>query len=51
MTIVLDRIQKAREAKMPVINYGVASSHLQGVLKRTLTFFSSVLVAFDRKMK
>jgi len=48
---MLGRIQKACEANVPVTNYGVAISHLQGVLKRTLTPFPAALVAFDKKMK
>ncbi len=48
---MLNRIQKACEAKVPITNYGVAISFLQGVLRRTLTPFPAALVAFDKKMK
>ena len=47
---MLNRIQKAREAKVPVTNYGVAISFLQGVLKRTLSPFPAALLAFNREM-
>lgn len=46
---MLNRIQKAREADVPITNYGVAISFLQGVLNRTLSPFPSALLAFDRK--
>ncbi len=48
---MLNRIQKAREAKVPVTNYGVAISFLQGVLRRTLTPFPAALAAFDNETK
>ena len=47
----LNRIQKAREAKVPITNYGVAISCLQGVLRRTLAPFPAALAAFDIEMK
>lgn len=48
---VLNRIQKAREAGVPITNYGVAISHLQGVLRRTLAPFPAALAAFKEKLK
>lgn len=47
---MLNRIQQAREAKVPITNYGLAISFLQGVVKRTLSPFPSALTAFDRQM-
>jgi [FeFe] hydrogenase H-cluster maturation GTPase HydF len=44
---MLNRIQKAREAGVPITNYGVAISYLQGVLKRTLSPFPAALAAFE----
>jgi [FeFe] hydrogenase H-cluster maturation GTPase HydF len=48
---MLNRLQKAREANVPVTNYGVAISFLQGVIKRTLEPFPSALSALERQMK
>ncbi len=48
---VLNRIQKAREAKVPIANYGVAISFLQGILRRTLAPFPAALTAFDNETK
>ena len=48
---MLNRIQKAKEAGVPITNFGVAISFLQGVARRTLSPFPSTLLAFDRKMK
>lgn len=48
---MLNRIQKAREVDVPITNFGVAISFLQGVAERTLAPFPSALLAFDRKMQ
>ena len=48
---MLNRLQKAREANIPVTNYGVAISFLQGVIKRTLEPFPAALSALERQMK
>ena len=45
---MLNRIQKAREAGVPITNYGVAISFLQGVLRRTLSPFPAALFAFNQ---
>lgn len=47
---MLNRIQQAREANVPVTNYGLAISFLQGVIRRTLSPFPSALMAYDREM-
>jgi [FeFe] hydrogenase H-cluster maturation GTPase HydF len=47
---MLNRIQQAREANVPVTNYGLAISFLQGVIRRTLSPFPLALMAYDRKM-
>jgi predicted GTPase len=48
---MLNRIQKAREIGVPITNFGVAISFLQGVAQRTLAPFPLALLAFDRKMQ
>lgn len=47
---MLTRLRKAREAGVPITNYGVAISFLQGVLKRSLAPFPSALAAFEKKI-
>jgi [FeFe] hydrogenase H-cluster maturation GTPase HydF len=44
---MLSRLRKAQEAGVPVTNYGVAISFLQGVLKRSLAPFPHALAAFE----
>jgi len=46
---MLTRLRKAQEAGVPVTNYGVAISFLQGVLKRSLAPFPSALEAFEKQ--
>lgn len=46
---MLNRIQKAKEAGIPITNYGVIISLLQGVLQRVLTPFPEALLAFNQK--
>lgn len=46
---MLNRIQKAREAGVPITNYGIAISQLQGVLQRTLSPFPAALSAFKKE--
>jgi [FeFe] hydrogenase H-cluster maturation GTPase HydF len=41
------RLQKAKEAGVPVVNYGVCISAVQGVITRTLSPFPSVLMAYE----
>ena len=48
---MLTRLRKAQEAGVPVTNYGVAISFLQGVIKRSLASFPSALLAFEKEMK
>ncbi len=48
---MLYRMQQAREAGVPITNYGVAISFLQGVARRVLSPFPSALMAFERRMK
>ena len=47
---MLNRIQQAREALVPITNYGLAISFLQGVVRRTLSPFPAALMSFDRQM-
>ncbi len=47
---MLTRLRKAREAGVPVTNYGVAISFLQGVLKRSLAAFPAALAAFEKSV-
>lgn len=46
---MLYRIGRAREAGVPITNYGLAISHTQGVLARTLGPFPAALDAFERE--
>ena len=46
---MLSRIQQAKEAGVPVTNYGLAISMTQGVIRRVLGPFPSALAAFDRE--
>ena len=43
------RLHKAHEADVPVINYGVAISFLQGVLQCSLAPFPSAPEDFEKK--
>jgi [FeFe] hydrogenase H-cluster maturation GTPase HydF len=43
----LARIQQAKNAGVPITNYGIAISHIQGVLKRVITPFPEALTAFN----
>lgn len=45
---MLNRIGKAKEAGVPITNYGVAISLLQGVLRRVLSPFPAALNAFNK---
>lgn len=45
---MMTRLHKAKEANVPITNYGVAISFLQGVLKRSLAPFPSALAAFEK---
>lgn len=47
---MLNRVQRAREAQVPITNYGVAISFLQGVAGRTLSPFPTALLALERKL-
>jgi [FeFe] hydrogenase H-cluster maturation GTPase HydF len=46
---MLNRVEKAKEAQVPITNYGIAISFLQGVAKRVLSPFPSALLAFKQK--
>ena len=46
---MLNRIQMAREAGVPITNYGLAISYTQGVIRRVLAPFPSALLAYERK--
>lgn len=48
---MLNRLRKAQEGGIPVTNYGVAISFLQGVIKRSLAPFPYALLAFENEMK
>ncbi|MFH0975362.1 MAG: [FeFe] hydrogenase H-cluster maturation GTPase HydF [Spirochaetota bacterium] len=48
---MLSRMRKAQEAGVPVTNYGVAISFLQGVLKRSLECFPSALMAIEKEIQ
>jgi [FeFe] hydrogenase H-cluster maturation GTPase HydF len=44
---MLYRIERAREENIPITNYGIAVSVLQGVIERTLSPFPQALAAFN----
>lgn len=46
---MLSRIQQARLANVPITNYGVCISFLQGVSKRVLSPFPAALDAYERQ--
>lgn len=48
---MMTRLRKAQEAGVPVTNYGVAISFLQGVLKRSLAPFPFALRAFQNAFR
>jgi [FeFe] hydrogenase H-cluster maturation GTPase HydF len=48
---MLTRLRKAQDARVPVTNYGVAISFLQGAISRSLAPFPSALLAFENEMK
>ncbi|PKN70529.1 MAG: [FeFe] hydrogenase H-cluster maturation GTPase HydF [Deltaproteobacteria bacterium HGW-Deltaproteobacteria-12] len=48
---MMTRLRKAQEAGIPVTNYGVAISFLQGVIRRSLAPFPSALAAFESQMR
>jgi len=48
---MMTRLRKAGQAGVPVTNYGVAISFLQGVLARSLAPFPTALLAFENKIK
>jgi [FeFe] hydrogenase H-cluster maturation GTPase HydF len=48
---MLGRAALAREAGVPMTNYGMAISALQGVIRRTLDPFPAALDAYDRELE
>ena len=46
----LFRIQQARQKNIPITNYGIAISYVQGVLERTLAPFPAALDAYQRQL-
>ncbi|WP_024786733.1 MULTISPECIES: [FeFe] hydrogenase H-cluster maturation GTPase HydF [unclassified Lebetimonas] len=48
---MLSRIQMAKEVNVPITNYGMAISFLQGVIKRTLSPFPAALMMFENERK
>ncbi len=48
---MLTRIQMAKEARVPITNYGVCISFLQGVIRRTLSPFPAALMAFEKELE
>ncbi len=47
---MLARIQKAREAGVPITNYGLSISFSQGVIQRVLSPFPAALDSFQREL-
>jgi [FeFe] hydrogenase H-cluster maturation GTPase HydF len=48
---MLARIQKAKEAKVPITNYGLSISFSQGVIHRVLSPFPVALDSFQRELE
>jgi len=48
---MLARIQKAKEAKVPITNYGLCISFSQGVIKRVLSPFPAALDALESEVR
>ena len=48
---MLARIQRAKEAKVPITNYGLCISFSQGVIKRVLSPFPAALDALNLEME
>jgi len=48
---MLARIQKAREEKVPITNYGLSISFCQGVIHRVLSPFPAALDSFQRELE
>lgn len=48
---MLARIQKAKEAKVPITNYGLSISFSQGVIHRVLSPFPAALDSFQRELE
>jgi [FeFe] hydrogenase H-cluster maturation GTPase HydF len=46
---MLNRLRRAQEAGVPITNYGVAISFLQGVIKRSLAPFPAALNALEKE--
>ena len=44
---VLHRIQKAKDAGVPITNYGVLMAYLSGILERVIAPFRGGLVELD----
>lgn len=47
---MLSRLRKAKDAGVPITNYGIAISFLQGVLKRSLSPFPFALATFEKNL-
>lgn len=48
---MLNRIERAKEARVPMTNYGVCISYSQGVLERVLSPFPAALTIFKKGSK
>ena len=47
----LSRIEQARQAGVPITNYGMCIAYVQGVINRVLSPFPAALDAFERTVK
>jgi len=43
-----NRIRRAVDAKVPIVNYGIAIAHLHGILKRSVELFPNVVKVLER---
>ena len=43
-----NRIRRAVDANVPIVNYGIAIAHLHGILKRSVELFPNVVKVLER---
>ena len=50
-TEMKNRIQKAKKANVPMVNYGILIAYLNGVLKRNLAIFDDIYTRFEKDLQ
>ena len=46
-TAMKNRIAKAVQAHVPIVNYGIAIAHMNGILRRSLQPFPDIMEVLD----